>query len=171
MMRKLYEIDKDIERLLDEDSILKIEGGQAVDTESGEVFSLTERLESLQIERTRKLESVAFYLDDINIKLARIDERIKQMQALKKSLQNQEDRLGSYLLYATQNAGIETDNVRVKVSKSVRTEIVDEDAIPQEYKIVKTKTEPDKTAIKKAIKSGEAVPGAELKEYYSISII
>lgn len=170
-MRKLYEIDKDIERLLDEDSILKIEGGQAVDTESGEVFSLTERLESLQIERTRKLESVAFYLDDINIKLARIDERIKQMQALKKSLQNQEDRLGSYLLYATSNKGVETPNVMVKVRKSTRVEILSDVMIPQEYMTVKTKVEPDKTAIKNAIKSGEDVPGAELKEYYSVSII
>lgn len=170
-MRRLYEIDKDIERMLDEDAVIKLEDGQAVDAESGEVFSLTERLESLQIERERKIESVAFYLDDINVKLSQVDERIKQLQAIKKSLQSQEDRIGQYLLFATSNKGVETPNVMVKVRKSTRVEILSDVIIPQEYMTVKTKVEPDKTAIKKAIKSGEAVPGAELKEYYSVSII
>ena len=170
-MRKLYDIDKDIERMLDEDAVIKLEDGQAVDTESGEVFSLTERLESLQIERERKIESVAFYLDDINVKLSQVDERIKQLQAIKKSLQSQEDRIGQYLLFATSNKGVETPNVMVKVRKSTRVEILNEEDIPQEYMTVKTKVEPNKTAIKKVINAGESVPGATLKEYYSINIL
>ena len=93
-MRKLFEINSDIEKLLDKNSVI-VMGENGVDTETGEVFNLAERLNALQIEKNEKIKSVVVYMDDLESKL-------------------------------------------------------------------------DRT---KAIKSGEAVPGAEMRENYSVSIL
>lgn len=169
-MRKLYEINADIERLLDENSVLKLEGGQAVDTETGEIFSLAERLDALEVEKSEKLESVAIYLDDLVFKGAAIDERIKYLQALKKSLQGQTERLGEYLLYATENKGFEGKNVSVKVTKSQRVIIEDESLVEPHFQKVETKITPDKVAIKNALKDGVVLPYAQLKTFYSVKV-
>ena len=44
------------------------------------------------------------------------------------------------------------------------------DAVPAEYKTTKVEVVADKTAIKKAIQSGEDVPGAHLVENVSLTI-
>ena len=153
-MRKLYEINSDIEKLLDEDGIIKVDEENVVDVETGEVFSLTERLDALAIEKEEKIESVAIYLDDLNVKTAQIDEKIKYLQSLKKSVTSQVDRLHGYLLYATNNKGLVTKNISVKVKKSERVIIDNETLVPEEFIKTKIETSPDKTAIKKAIKDG-----------------
>ena len=49
-MRKLFEINEDIEKLLDKNSVI-VMGENGVYTETGEVFNLAERLNALQIEK------------------------------------------------------------------------------------------------------------------------
>jgi hypothetical protein len=46
--------------------------------------------------------------------------------------------------------------------KSQAVEIDDEDALPPEWLAVKTTSQPDKTAIKEALKAGHLIPGAQL---------
>jgi hypothetical protein len=46
--------------------------------------------------------------------------------------------------------------------KSQAIEIEDEDALPSEWLTVKTTSQPDKTAIKEALKAGHLIPGAQL---------
>ena len=46
--------------------------------------------------------------------------------------------------------------------KSQAVEIEDEDALPPEWLAVKTISQPDKTAIKEALKAGHLIPGAQL---------
>ena len=172
-MRKLFEINKDIERILDEDAVLKIGDGQAVDTETGEVFSLAERLNALQIEKAEKIKSVAFYADDLLIKAKALKEREEEIKALRKSIDKQIENLHEYILYAINNETYEGEDVTIKVRKSTRTEILCEELLPEEF--IKTETvikrTPDKTAIKNAIKNGQTVEGAELVTAYSINII
>lgn len=169
-MRKLYEINSDIEKLLDEDGIIKVDDENVVDVETGEVFSLTERLDALAIEKEEKIESVAIYLDDLNVKTAQIDEKIKYLQGIKKSVTGQVERLHGYLLYATDNKGLETKNISVKVKKSERVVIDDETIVPEEFIKTKIETSPDKTAIKKAIKDGAEFDFAHLQTYYNVAI-
>lgn len=173
-MRKLYEINADVERLLDEESTLRLDNGQAVDTESGEVFSLAERLEALQLEKEQKVESVALYAGDIIERKAALDARIKALQDVSKGLQKQIDGLTNYILFATENSGLETSNVLVKVKKNAPKTIIENEAeLPECFirTVTKVETSPDKTAIKKAIQAGEIVPGAHLENSYSVTII
>lgn len=169
-MRKLYEINSDIEKLLDEDGIIKVDDENVVDMETGEVFSLTERLDALAIEKEEKIESVAIYLDDLNVKTAQLDEKIKYLQKLKKSVTSQVERLHGYLLYATNNKGLVTKNISVKVNKSERVIIDNEELVPEEFIKTKIETSPDKTAIKKAIKDGADFEFAHLQTCYNVDI-
>lgn len=173
-MRKLYEINAEVERLLDEESTLRLDNGQAVDVETGEIFSLEKRLEDLKLEKEEKIESVALYAGDMIERKSSLDARIKSLQEISKSLQKQIDGLTNYILFATENSGLETANVLVKVKKNApKTIIENETELPKCFirRVTKVETSPDKTAIKKAIQAGEIVPGAHLENSYSVTII
>ena len=53
-------------------------------------------------------------------------------------------------------------NHELRSTRSQVVAIADEDALPPEWLMHKTTTQPDKTAIKAAIKAGHQVPGAQL---------
>ena len=53
-------------------------------------------------------------------------------------------------------------NHELRSTRSQAVEIADEAALAPEWLTVKTTTQPDKTAIKAAIKAGQQVPGAQL---------
>lgn len=170
-MRKLYEINKDIERVLDEAFTMKLNEETAVDTESGEVFNIADKLEALNAEKNDKIKSVAVYADDIAAKLAAVKAKIAALEKSKKTLDNELAGLTEYLLIATENKGYKDDEIEVKCKVTKRCEFTDETLIPDEYKKTKTEITISKTEITKAIKNGETVPGAELRDHYSITII
>jgi hypothetical protein len=100
-----------------------------------------------------------------------IAEEIKKLQAKKKTCENAIDRMKDALktamvVFDTPKVQAGVFKISLTTSKSVN--IVDEDAIPQDYK--KVKYEVSKTDIKKAIEAGETVEGAEIVENKSITI-
>lgn len=172
-MRALYEINKDLERVLDENAVVKLDDGTAVDTDTGELFNLEEKIDGLLMERDKKIEGVALYTDDLLVKRAALAERIKALQEMAKSLDKQTDRLMDYLVHAIDGKEFSTNNVVIKVRKSQETEITDPSEIPDEYKHeeIKREIKIDKAAIKAAIKAGADVPGAQVKTNYNLTII
>ncbi|MBO7285467.1 MAG: siphovirus Gp157 family protein [Alistipes sp.] len=99
------------------------------------------------------------------------DVRIKEMQRIKKTAENIERRLKERLLWAM-NA-MERDRVEVGARKlSIRNttsvNIIDEAHIPSYY--IKVETKIDKDTIKRDLKNGIAVEGAELVTNQSIQI-
>ena len=63
-----------------------------------------------------------------------------------------------------------TTKVRVSFRKSVAVSIDDEKALPADFVVETVTTKPDKTAIKKAIQSGQEVSGASLVENRNLQI-
>jgi hypothetical protein len=53
-------------------------------------------------------------------------------------------------------------NHELSSRKSQAVEIDDEDALPPEWLALKTTSQPDKAAIKEALKAGHLIPGAQL---------
>jgi len=53
-------------------------------------------------------------------------------------------------------------NHELSSRKSQAVEIDDEDSLPSEWLTLKTTSQPDKTAIKEALKAGHLIPGAQL---------
>ena len=151
----LYEIDK---------AILA-----CIDPETGELID-EEALAALQMERTQKIKNVALWLKNLNASAAAykaerdaFDERMKQAQKKAESLKR-------YLADALGGEKFVTDECAVSFRKSTAINVLDEAAIPAAYMAEKVTRSPDKTAIKAAIKGGEAVPGVALVENLSVQI-
>lgn len=48
--------------------------------------------------------------------------------------------------------------------------IVNQDALPEQFIRVKTTVEPDKVALKAALKAGQDIPGAALSQSFSLQV-
>ena len=97
----------------------------------------------------------------------------ERLAALQKFYENTCNRLDNALktaMVATGHDKVETPTMRLSLRHTTATEVDDLDPVPQEYKTTKVEVVADKTAIKKAIQSGEAVPGAHLVENVSLQI-
>ena len=97
----------------------------------------------------------------------------ERLAALQKFYENTCNRLDNALktaMVATGHDKVETPTMRLSLRHTTATEVDDLDALPAEYKTTKVEVVADKTAIKKAIQSGEDVPGAHLVENVSLQI-
>lgn len=101
----------------------------------------------------------------------RIDTEIKRLQQLKKTNTNLITRLKDKLLDAVKLFGGYQCGLHVIGTRSSQSvEIVDLEAVPKDYKIIKVTTQADKAKIKAAIKDGETVPGAQLNNNLNLKI-
>ena len=162
-MRALYEIDQDI---LD-----------CVDLETGEILD-TEKLDALQMERERKLEGVALWIKDMKAEAAAVKEEADKLTARKKALENKMEGLKAWLLMALDGEKLKTPRCNVYQTHNQRVVVADE---PKLISFLQTLEEPEKflrfkdpelkrDEIKKALKDGTIIPGAELEETESVVI-
>lgn len=142
-----------------------------VDEETGEIEPAT--LESVQIASEEKIIATAMYirrLDALN-KATRetiqdLQERVradsKRIEALKWLMTKAMDSL--------QYTEVKSPEVTLRFRKSSSVEITDSEALPEQFLRTKTVVEPDKTAIKNALKAGEKIQGAQLVESRNLQI-
>lgn len=150
---KLYEIEKEI---------LKI-----IDPETGEILDM-EQLETLQIERSRVYDYViSLYKTEIAEAKA-IKEEAATLLARAKTKENNSERLKKWLEKKLEGVPFENSRHKIGWRKSESIIILDENAIQENYK--KIKTEINKKEIKKALKQGEVVQGATLDIKNNIQI-
>ena len=85
----------------------------------------------------------------------------------KKSAENTVNRLNAYMTSAMDDAGLkelQTENHVLKPRNYKASVVIDNThAIPDQYMVSKLTIAPDKTAIYKALKAGEEVPGVHTK--------
>lgn len=97
----------------------------------------------------------------------------ERLANLQRFYENAQKRLTDALSTAMQVFGhdkVENATMRLSLRHTTATEVDDLDQLPAEYKTTKVEVVADKTAIKKAIQSGEDVPGAHLVENVSLQI-
>jgi hypothetical protein len=95
--------------------------------------------------------------------ISNIDAEIDRLKEMKKRTENEIDRIKNFLSMAVDTFGnFETGLHKIsnRISKSV--EVTDYNQLPKEYLKEKIEISADKTAIKKAIESGENISGALL---------
>lgn len=152
----LYEIDQGI---LD-----------CIDLESGEIIDPV-KLSDLQIERNKKIESVALWIKNLNADMTAYKAEKDVFAEREKQAKNKIESLKKWLAEALHGDKFSTSKVDVSFRKSETVEIQDFNAIPEDYKRVKTTVEPDKIAIKDAIKNSHVpIPGCSLVEKHNIQI-
>lgn len=139
--------------------------------------TLKDTMDSLQALLNDKLEGIAYlmYQNSKDIASIQVDiDKYQHAQKTKKALQKQNDRLHDYMTEVIMTTGkdtVRTGKHLFKVKhKSYVTNILDEAKIPANYKEQETSWKVDKAAIRKAIRSGEQVPGAEVVETHKTII-
>lgn len=161
---KLHEIDERIE------ACVKLDDSRAVDTETGEIIDI-EALEALEMERDAKLENVGCWYKQLLAEADAIKAEKQAMAEREKSKRNKADRLKAFLTQYLDGKKFETAKVAMSFRKS---EAVEFDAsymadVPVEFLKLR-EPELDKTAVKKAIKAGEEIPGCALVTRQNLTI-
>lgn len=129
-----------------------------------EVEAIQNTLEMLDLSIEEKIENTAKYMVNVEADIQGLKTEIDRLTKIKKAKENAVERLKNNVEYAMKQKGIEKLEVgtfKAGYRKSESVEIINLDVIPADFTKVEIKA--DKTAIKKAIKAGEVVEGAEIK--------
>ena len=140
-----------------------------LDMETGEVINC-EALEALMMQRDEKLENIALWIKNLTADAAAYKAEKESFAEREKAALTKAESLKNYLTYALDGQKFTTAKCAVSFRKSEKIEITDEAVLPKDYVTETVTIKPDKTAIKKAIKSGQEVSGAQLIENLNISI-
>lgn len=165
MEMSLYEINEALERV--------INGGMIVDEETGEVIFDSEDIERLGIARDEKMEGCALWIKG---KRAFIDELKREEMALKKrreSWEHRVERLDDYVknvLESQYDGKFETPKCRVSLRRSKSVDVYDEEIVPNRFLKQLIEVKISKAELSKALKNGEEIPGAVLKENVNLQI-
>ena len=159
----LYEIDFRLE------SLLLLASGNFVDESTGEVLT-KEMVDDLYMERETKIENCLLFVKNMNAEAEMIKAEIDNLTARMKACKAKAEWCKNYVANALAGEKFKTAKVSVTYRKSEAVElqglIID---VPNQYLKFK-EAELDKTAVKKAIKAGEEVPGCVLVERSNIVI-
>lgn len=137
-----------------------------IDAETGEIID-PDRLDALQMERDVKIENVAIWQKECVAEAEAIAAEIRKLTARKQSAERKAESLKAYLMMALDGQKFRTPRVSVSYRKSQAVVVDDLDLIDPKY--LKVKTEPDKTALKDALKAGD-VAGAHIEERMNVVI-
>jgi len=159
MKKTLYEITQDQLAIYEE-----------VESLDGE---LTEEMqEALRINEGQLQSKGIAYLEVIKQRksyIARIDDELKRLQALKKASNRLVDNLEFNLLEAQKTFGdFEVGLTTITTRKSESIEVEDVNSLPKEFKVIKVVETADKKLLKEAIKSGREIEGVSLVENQNI---
>ena len=156
---KLYEIDN---------AIL-----ECIDLETGEIID-TEQLDKLQMERDTKLENVACWIKELKAEAEAIKAEKQILANRQKVAENKAESLKKYLAYTLDGKKFSTAKCAVSFRNTESVEITPEglEALMKEHDELLTykAPEPNKTAIKQAIKDGLNVDGVQLVQNISTII-
>lgn len=154
-MSSIYTLNKDYAEL---SAML-----EAAETEE-EIQEIQDTLEMINVSIEEKLENTGKFIKNTESDITGIKAEIERLTAMKKTKENFVERLKNNVEFALKEKGLETLTVgtfKAGYRKSESVEIINLDVIPADFTKVEIKA--DKTAIKKALKAGETVEGAEIK--------
>lgn len=153
----LYEIEAQI-----------LECASEVDEETGEILDI-EKLEALEIEKEKKQENIALWIKNLRAEKEAVKSEKMSLADRQKKLENKIANLEGYLKDSLDGQKLTTSKVAVTYRKTVSVNVTDATKLPHEFLRFK-EPEADKTAIKKALKDGLEIAGAELVDNISMSI-
>lgn len=142
-----------------------------VDEETGEIEPAT--LESVQIASEEKIIATAMYIRRLDALNKATKETIQDLQERVSADSKRIEALKWLMTKAMdsfQYTEVKSPEVTLRFRKSSSVEITDSESLPEQFLRTKTVVEPDKTAIKNALKAGEKIQGAQLVESRNLQI-
>lgn len=164
MSFRLYEMTRDYIEMLD----------MATDPDNDDVDmeSFTAAIDGLETDINIKATNTACLIASLEAEGAAVSATIARMLKRAKSLDNRAQSLRDYLRDQLQIAGIrEARDERIQVKlrvNPVSVHIESPEMLPPDY--WRVRREPDKTALKEALKSGAEIPGAWLQQTTRLDI-
>lgn len=146
-----------------------------VDMETGEVIDAAQ-LDALQMEREKKLESVALWIKNLESDVEAYKAEMESFMIRRRAAERKIEGLKKYLADALQGEKFSTAKCEVSFRKSEAVEILDRErcmnwavaACPEALTI--KEPEINRTVVKKALKEGKTFPGVMLVERQNINI-
>lgn len=146
-----------------------------INEETGEFIDNTEELNDLYNNLTvtfeNKLDNSQRYCLMLDGQADTLDKEIKRLQAKKTAIKNNKERLKVMMLNAIKTSGkdkFKTDLFNFSIRKSEAVNILDEEQIGRKY--MKATYKISLSDIKKDIKDGVEVAGAEIKKNESLGV-
>ena len=158
---KLYEIDARLEELLG-----------MMDPETGELLCDPEQLDELLMAREQKLEGIALYIKGIAAEAAEIKAEEDKLRKRRQSQENHVARLKEYLADRLGGEKLKTARVSMYYRTTQSVEL-DQTATWEDFDerfIRYREPEINREELGKAMKAGEEIPGAHLKQNTSLII-
>ena len=129
--------------------------------------TLKDTLESLELPRNEKLDNVATWIEENNMKLQWLKEKKHQLSDVETSIKNQNERLQEFLTKAIDDSGqkeIQTKNHILKPRNYKDSVIVESTKdLPINYIVCSEVVKPNKQLIYEDLKKGKSIRGAHLK--------
>ena len=157
-MANLYQIRAEIENFTPE-----------VDEETGE-FLNAEEWDNLNLSYEEKIENTACYIKNLRSDISALEAEIKALK--ERAAAKEKKAAGLEKMLADHLGGQKFESARCAVSfrKSASVEVEDIGLLPEYLLTVKTKVDPNKTAIAKLLKDGQEIAGCSLVEKMNMSI-
>lgn len=162
-MASVYELDAKIS------SCIQLDEEHVVSVDDGEILNL-QQFEALQMERSQKIEGMCCYIKNLMADVVAYEAEEKRLRERRAAKEREVDRCKAYLAGALYGEKFETPRCKISWRKSEICNVLSMEAIPDEYKRTKVTVDADKTAIKKAIKAGAEVPGAEIIQKLNMTL-
>ena len=147
----IYEIDKEILN--------------CIDPETGEIIDI-DKLNELELERDAKIENVACWIKELKAEAEAIKTEKQTLAERQKVAENKAESLKKWLAYALQGEKFKTAKCSVSFRKTESVEVTDEglsNLMKEHDELLTYKApEPNKKAIKDALKDGLSVQGVRL---------
>lgn len=161
-MASLYEISQEIL------NCVQVEDGTTVNVETGEVIDL-EKLDALKMQKSEKVRNIALFIKNLKADAKAYKEEKEAFYARQKAAENKAAQLENYLSHVLDGEKVKEKEFSISWRKSKAVNILDEKKIPADF-LIQQAPKIDKVGIRAALKDGDEVPGAELKENVSIQI-
>ena len=155
----IYEIDKEILN--------------CIDLETGEIIDI-DKLNELELERDAKIENVACWIKELKAEAEAIKAEKLILAERQRVAENKAESLKKWLAYALDGQKFKTSKCSISYRKSESVEVTEEglnNLIKEHDELLTYKApEPNKTAIKQALKDGISVQGVQLVQNTSTII-
>ena len=129
--------------------------------------TLKDTLDSLELPRNEKLDNVATWIEENNMKLQWLKEKKHQLSDAETSIKNQNERLQEFLTKAIDDSGqkeIQTENHILKPRNYKDSVIVESTKdLPIDYIVCSEVVKLNKKLIYEDLKKGKSIRGAHLK--------
>lgn len=146
---------------------------ECIDMETGEVID-TDKLNALNMERDKKVENVACWIKELKAEAEAIKAEKQRLADRQRVAENKAESLKRWLSYALDGKKFSTAKCSVSFRNTESVEVTEEglEALMKEHDELLTykAPEPNKTAIKQALKDGLSVAGVQLVQNVSTII-